>query len=131
MTPEELKQFERLSPQIASALEHSGGTHSLEDVKDALITHKAQLWWGDNSVIVTEIEQTPRMKILRFWLGGGNLEEIERMYPLISEWGRNLGCTRAIIVGRKGWERTFLKADGWRATHTVFEKELTHGKKFN
>lgn len=127
MTPDELHHFERLSPQIDAALRRSGGTHTLRDVKDAIITKKAQLWWGKESAIVTEIEQTPRKKILRFWLAGGNLDEIEKMYELISLWGKDLGCERAIIVGRKGWERTFLKREGWRATHTVFEKELTDG----
>lgn len=127
MTPQEHEEFERLSPQIERALAWSGGTHTLEDVRDAIIAKKAQLWWGKSSVVVTEIEVTPRKKILRFWLAGGVIEEIELMYKLISEWGRDLGCDSALIVGRKGWERTFLKQDGWRATHTVFEKELTDG----
>jgi hypothetical protein len=127
LTPQEHNEFERLSPHIERALARSGGTHTLDDVREAIISHKAQLWWGNNSVIITEIETTPRKKILRFWLAGGEIEEIETMYPLIAEWGRSLGCDRAVIVGRKGWERSFLKEDGWRATQTVYEKELTHG----
>lgn len=127
MTPQEHEQFERLSPHIERALTRSGGTHTLEDVRSALIANRAQIWWGDESVIITEIEITPRKKILRFWLAGGRLDELEYMYPLIAEWGRNIGCKRAVIVGRRGWERTFLREHGWRATHTVFEKELDDG----
>jgi hypothetical protein len=128
MTPQEHEQFERLSPQIIAALQRSGGTHSLEDVREALNKHHAQIWWGPNSVIITEIERTPRKKILRFWLVGGVLEEVDKMVPLIIEWGRGLGCDRVVAVGRKGWERTPLIRDGgWRATHVIYEKELTDG----
>ena len=96
-----------------------------------IVNEKAQLWYGVDSIIITEIEQTPQLKVMHFFLAGGNLEELEVMYPLVVEWGINIGCDRAVLVGRKGWDRSFLKRDGWELTHHVFIKECSNGKKFN
>ena len=121
---EERRHFDRLRQPIEAALLFAGGTHTLEDVWAMIAESKAQLWWGAESVIITEIDQTPRKKILHFFLAGGNLQEIAVMYEMVADWGRDIGCDRAVIVGRKGWARTFLKEDGWKPAHTVFAKEL-------
>lgn len=124
---EELKhEFTRLQRHVEAALIFAGGSHTRQDVWDMVAKEKAQLWFGPDSIIVTEIQTTPRMKILHFWLAGGSLGELERMYPLIEEWGVAMGCTQATLTGRKGWERTFLQRLGWTYAHTTFAKELSH-----
>ena len=123
--------FDRLKKPIEAALDFSGGTHTFEDVWAMIVNDKAQLWWGVDSVIITEIEETPQLKVMRFFLAGGNLEELEVMYPLIVVWGHSIGCSRAVLVGRKGWDRSFLKKDGWELTHYVFVKECSNGKRFD
>ena len=125
------KNFDRLREHVAAALEYEHGTHTVEDVWDQIEAGHAQLWYGPNSVIITQIEETPQRRILRFWLAGGYLEELEPMYIHLEAWGRDIGCDMAVIVGRKGWERTFLKREGWAPTHTVFTKELDDGEEFN
>lgn len=67
----------------------------------------------------------PRRKVLNFFLAGGNLAEIEAMYPPIEAWGREQGCSAASMTGRAGWERTFLTRTGWQRTLAVLQKELT------
>lgn len=87
---------------------------------------RLQFWPGRSSVIITEIIEYPRYKVLNFFLaGGGSLAELQAMTPLIEEWGRLNGCKKATLVGRKGWERTFISRDGWRKTLSVFEKPLS------
>lgn len=120
------REFTRLQDHIEAALLFAGGTHTKEDVWHMISDEHAQLWHGNSSVIVTQIEDAPRAKILHFWLAGGDLHELEVMYPLIEEWGEALGCTRATLTGRKGWERTFLRDLGWSYAHTTFAKELSH-----
>ena len=66
-------------------------------------------------------------KTLHFFLAAGVMEELEAMLPSILEWGESVGCDRAVLVGRKGWERSFLKQEGWKSTHTVMMRELNHG----
>lgn len=123
-----LVHFDRLAPYIQAALEHAEGTHTLQDVRDKVESGHLQLWPLPTSVVITEVLETPRAKILHFFLCGGNLEELRPVYNIIEEWGKSIGCTRASYIGRHGWQRTFLtREEGWTAPLTYFSKDLTHG----
>lgn len=110
--------------QIESALRYSGGTHTFADVQAMVLTGKAQFWHGVESVVITQIEVTPQLRNLHFFLAAGNQQELALMEAPLCEWGRLQGCTTATLIGRKGWERSFLTKTGWTPTHTVFGKEL-------
>lgn len=110
--------------QIEAALEYAGGTHAFEDIVAGVAAGEMQFWPGPNSAVVTEVKQWPRKRCLHIFLAGGNLAEIEAMSHGILAWGRSIGCSDAVFIGRKGWERTFLTRDGWRQTLAVMEKEL-------
>ena len=110
---------------IESALAYAGGTHTVADVEDAITRGDAQLWTGPNSCIVTEIDRQPRHSILCFWLTAGVSSELEAMEPGVVEWGKSEGCDRARLVGRKGWERSFLPSHGWfNIGHVIMEREI-------
>lgn len=110
---------------IESALGYGGATHTFEDVVAAVEAGKAQFWPGPRSVVVSEIVQHPRQKLLHFWLAAGHLEELERMLPMLEQWGKEQGCTAVTLSGRKGWEGvSFLKAGGWKPKLVVMMKEL-------
>ena len=85
---------------------------------------KYQLWMGVDSAIVTEIVKYPRHATILFTFAGGNMRELRAMMPVIEEWGKSVGAKNAGMVGRKGWERSFLTEDGWKATRVLMEKEL-------
>lgn len=109
---------------IEDALAYAGGTHTFEDIRDAVTAGTLQFWPGVTSAIVTEVIDTPRKRSLHFFLAGGNLAELEAMTPGILDWGREQGCTVAGLTGRRGWERTFLARTGWVPTLVLFEKPL-------
>ena len=117
--------FERLAPYIAGALEYADGSHSMADVLQAIEAGRLQFWPGRHSAVLTEIVVAPQQKHLNFFLVGGEIEELRRMYPLILEWGRKSGCVRATGVGRHGWERLFTKTDGWKTPLVYYSKDLT------
>lgn len=98
-------EWTRCEPWLAAALEHAGGTHTLDDVRQACLEGRAQFWPGRNAAIVTEINVYPQMKAVWFFLTGGALEELLAMKPVIEAWAKGLGCTRAECGGRSGWER--------------------------
>ena len=121
--------FDRLKDQIKRGLEYAHGEYTLDDVWQAIATEKAQLWYGNTSVIVTEIVETPQLRSMHFFLAAGNLDEIEAMYPLIEEYAALEKCVRLTMAGRPGWERTFLtRSQGWEPMHMVFAKELDDGQ---
>ncbi len=115
----------RLRSQIEAALEYTGGTHTWEDIIKGCVDGTFQLWPGENTVVITELLNTPRRRNLHIFLAGGTLEELESMQPKVIEWGKRMGCTTATIAGRPGWERTFLRHTGWEKRYVVFGKELT------
>jgi hypothetical protein len=111
--------------QLEAALAYAGGTHTVADVEDAIMRGDAQLWPAPHSCIVTEIDRQPRQSILVFWIAAGVSAELEAMEPLVIAWGREQGCTKARMAGRKGWERSFLTDLGWaRSGLIIMEKEL-------
>lgn len=115
----ELLDISRFRPHISAALAYSGGTHQYEDVAEMIAAGRANLWPGPESVIVTEVIQHPREKHLHFFLAAGNRRELAAMHPLVCDWGRAQGCTKASLVGRKGWQRTFLAGAGWRVSDLI------------
>lgn len=118
-------EFDRCRPWLEAALEYNGGTHSLEDIETAIAEGKAQLWPGQRSAIVTEMIQHPRATDLIFFLAGGELDELREMTPVIEEWAKEQGCSRTILYGRRGWDRTFLtKERGYKPDCWVLAKEI-------
>lgn len=115
-------------PYIEAALEYASGTHTFEDIAAAVERGDMQFWPGPHSAVITEILESPRKRILNIFLAGGEgsaLAELAAMEPVIMDWARQQGCTEALFIGRKGWERTFLTRQGWKNSGmVVLEKDL-------
>lgn len=110
---------------IASALVYAGGTHTPADVLEAIALGHMVGWEGEHSIVVTEINQFPRLRELQFFLAAGDMQELRTLYPIILEYAKAQGCARAVLAGRPGWLRSFLtKDEGWRAALVVCTKEL-------
>jgi hypothetical protein len=118
-------EFERCKPWIAAALEYAGGTHGIEHIREAVLRGDLQLWPGNSSAIVTEIEQYPLKRCVNFFLAGGDIHELEAMTPRIENWAKEQwGCSSAKLTGRHGWQRTFLRECGYEPKWTVLGKDL-------
>ena len=113
--------------QIEAALVYAGNEYTFEDVKREVAENKLQFWPGTTSVIITTIVNNPQEKLLHFFLAGGNMAELEAMTPLVLEWGKQQGCTRASLVGRRGWLKSFLVDTGWKDTKLVLMEKDLHG----
>ena len=111
-------------PSLEQALTYAGGTHTMDDVVEAIEAGSMLFWPGTNSAIVTEIGVYPRCKVLHFFLAGGDLAELEAMVPSILAYGRSQGCTKATLAGRPGWGRSFLSRTGWKVTLQHMETAL-------
>lgn len=110
--------------EIEAALVYAGGSHTYDDVKAEVEAGTLQFWPGVRSVLITGIVEYPRRKVLSIFLAGGVLDEIEAMLPVVLAWGREQGCSSATAIGRRGWTRTFVTAQGWTANAVLYEKEL-------
>ena len=109
---------------IEAALAYSGGTHSFDDVKAAIIAGKMQLWAGKDGCAVTEIIQYPAKRVLHVFLASGTMEQILDMSDSAMAWGRAQGCTSMTLSGRKGWERA-LAPHGFKPVLVTLERAIT------
>lgn len=113
----------RCKPWLEAALELSGGTHTLDDVVQAIIKGEMQFWPAPKGCAVTEIVNYPRKKVLHIFLAGGEMEQIIDMDDSAVEFAKMNGCTGMSIAGRKGWKRV-LKDKGYEETFTVLGKDI-------
>jgi hypothetical protein len=119
-----MDDFARCSKWLEAALEYSGGTHGIDDIAEGVQKGRFQFWPAPNAAVNTEIIVYPRLKALNFFLAGGDLDELKAMRPHIELWGKQNGCTRVCLSGRRGWERTFLRDEGYESKWFVLSKEL-------
>jgi len=68
----------------------------------------AQLWRGERSAMVTQLENGD-VRRLHVLLGGGDLRELIAMHFGVAAWGRVMGADFATINGRRGWSRALLR----------------------
>ena len=108
---------------LREALERSGGTHTIQDVVDALRNGEAQVWVKDSAVLVTEVLAMPRALVLHFWLAAGELEPVIALSRDVLAWGKEQGCTGATLTGRPGWKRA-LASEGWSSDLIMMTREF-------
>lgn len=118
------QEAEKARAFIEAALEYSGGTHTFGDVVGALVSGEMQLWATDTTAVVTELQMFPQYRACNFFLAGGDMNQLAHFQRVIGEWAKAQGCQRLTITGRRGWERTFLKDEGYTPKWTTFSKEL-------
>ena len=118
-----MNDWERCSGFIEAALE-TCPTHNLEDVRTGISTGHFQFWPGQRCAVVTEVNDYPRIRLLHFWLMGGDLKELLSMRPKIEAWAAVAGCKAVCGEGREAWGRVLLK-HGYRRGPSEFMKELS------
>lgn len=119
--PHAANELSRCLPWLQAALQRSGFGTTIHEMADrVLFNDRFDLWPGDAAVIVTERSG----ENLNFWLAGGDLEELEQMVPCVDAWAQDKGFKRVLLYGRRGWERTFLREQGYSPRWTVMAKEL-------
>ncbi len=118
--------FDRVRGYLEAAIQFDSHLQlTIEELRKLIGDGKMQLWAADTSAIVTEIIDygNGRQRVLHFALAGGNSPELEEMVPVVLGWGQHQGCTRATFLGRRGWERSFLKKD-WTFTKVYGERSI-------
>ena len=109
--------------RMQKALQWGGNTHDVASVVAMLKAGRARLWENEAGVIITEFEEYPLMKTVRFWLIFGELKHCLALEDDILADAIGQGCTMAVATGRKGWQRAAAPT-GWLPWHHNFYKPL-------
>lgn len=100
MTPE----YAVWRPQFAEALDPR--IYDINYLDTLISTRRAQFWSTDHAAIVTEIKVYPKTMAIHGLIAAGDLREIvEVLIPRAEAWGKEMGCTFAMIESRPGWAR--------------------------
>ena len=117
-------EWSRARPLIERALKYAGGTHTSEDILDAILAKTMQLWMGERSAIVTEIVEYPQLTSCRIFLAAGQKAELRDVLRLrVERFALEQGATRMEIIGRRGWTRV-LESAGYKPASQVITKEI-------
>lgn len=108
------------------------GEISAETVRRGAANSELQIWGLQDAervlgVVVTELSETPRGILCTFRVACGTAPVAiqERLIGEVCKWAKQMGATRARIIGRRGWWRRlrhFLR--GLRVVAFVMEWDL-------
>jgi len=123
-SPEFESEWERCKPWLDAALHRGGDTLTIDEVKSRVLSEQYQVWFALDSAAVTQVIRgtTDEFNIL---LAGGTMDTLEAMLPYMEQYGRDMGCSLVTVLGRRGWERTFLcREAGYTPVATLYGKRL-------
>lgn len=116
-----------LLPNLERALKETDGSYDVPAIENMMAAGLVQLWARNESFVLTELKVAPTgRRYLHIFLCGGSMEDLDQdgLYPVLEGFARDNRCGMMTMVGRKGWERSFLKDEGWTAPYSVYRKEL-------
>lgn len=128
MTPAQ-SDWARCRDWIASALPYTGGTHTIEDIEQAISDGSLIFVPGKHMAVVLQIVPHPNFKELIVFLGGGEgswktvKEYRDQMDPYLVELAKQLDCRCITHCCRDGSTRIGEKL-GYRKLYTVMTKEV-------
>lgn len=118
-----LDDWQRVKPIIERALPYTGGTHTIEDIEQALLDNSMTLLAGERCAMILEIITYPRLKVLHIFLGAGDLTELRSYSEFIDRLASDIGASRITIAGRRGFVRA-LKDLGYDEKWSVVAKDI-------
>jgi len=118
LSPDEFRK------RLERAIRENGDLATPKDIAEAVEKGTMQSFVNNDSMIVTEVVEFPRGKVLNCVLLVGVMEDCMAMLDGIADFAREHGCMSMRAQGRKGWVR-ILPNYGWKQKPVVtFERAL-------
>ena len=125
LSPDEIDPLKEVYWHHLERLERETGLALASDMRLDLLEGRKQLWGiGTQGIALTEVLKTPQ-GLTCLICGACGTEtakgQINTLLCAIEAWARNIGCTRMMLQGRRGWLR---KLRSYRQTGIILEKEF-------
>ena len=108
---------------LVEALNHSGGSHTFQNIVDAVQQEVMQFWPMEKSCLVTEVINYPNLKTLHIFLAGGDLQEIKSIDNTLEFLCQEIGADYISLSGRRGWIKA-LADIGYELSHVTLAKKV-------
>ena len=113
---------------LVEALEHSGGSHTFQNIVDSVQQEVMQFWPMEKSCLVTEVINYPNIKCLHIFLAGGDLQEIKSINNTLEFLCQEIGADYISLSGRRGWIKA-LADIGYELSHVTLAKKVKDKEK--
>jgi hypothetical protein len=124
MLEELVTEWARCRRWLDAALHRGGDTQTLDDVFARVYDGTYQFWPTPDAAVVTQIIPG-RDKEFNIYLAGGSMARLEHMMPVLERYAQSQDCTIVTVLGRRGWERSFLcQKLGYKPVATLYGKDL-------
>jgi hypothetical protein len=114
----------RIEPLLRRATQITGCYEPIDVLQLAMLGRVGVWLAGDiDAVIVTEVKEYPRRRVLEMmFCGGDNMSSwLEEAIAVMDEHARQQGCSHIACIGRPGWERAWR---GQRTGDVVMVREI-------
>ena len=113
---------------LVEALNHSGGSHTFQNIVDSVQQEVMQFWPMEKSCLVTEVINYPNLKTLHIFLAGGDLQEIKSIDNTLEFLCQEIGADYISLSGRRGWIKA-LADIGYELSHVTLAKKVKDKEK--
>lgn len=119
-------EWTRCEPWLEAALATARDDRTLDDIFLDVVAGRMQLWPAGDSAIVTQLLDHPNgRRECNVLLAGGKMETLEEMLVEIERFAEANNATVMTVLGRKGWERSFLTSRaGYAPVAVLYRKDL-------
>jgi hypothetical protein len=98
---------------LEKALRLDGGMMSFSDLMARLESGECQCFTWNNSVVITEVLDYPKGRILSIVAVAGDLPDLLKLKERVHEFAKEHGCARARTICRPGFVK-LLEQMGWQ-----------------
>jgi hypothetical protein len=109
--------------QLQKALAFMGGTHTLQDIVEAIATGAMQSFSEGETWCVTQVLDLPRKRVLEIVLLIGDMTDAEMMHDRVMNYAIEKGCTLVRTFARVGWSKK-AREYGWKTGYSIFLMDL-------
>lgn len=114
---------------LQEALDAGGDLTPLWAIRETILSGHKQFWSlgsDGNAAMVTQVEDHPfNGRECCIYLAAGDLASLERLLPKVEAWAKASGARAMTVMGRLGWQRSFLtRAAGYTPLSVLYMKEL-------
>jgi hypothetical protein len=103
---EAIARWDELVPLLETLPEDLTTPHS--HIKDMVEKKEAQVWCLGTPIeclLITKVENSFEKRYGVMLIAAGDMRVMEQISPVAENWFREMGCTHACFVGRRGWKK--------------------------
>ena len=117
--------WDKVKPLLNKVLQKIDLYYTIQDIKEMLLKKEAQIWTSYegtqlDSVCITRIVIHPKNNYLEILAMAGSSLSLPHLRT-IEDWGRDVGCKKIKLEGRRGWKRLLID---YKEGLIQLEKEL-------